>query len=220
MRKEQIEWKDLPHNSQLGHGREGLILKLNDCEAIKVYSPQDVDAAEREYNNSARLKDAGFYVPEPKRLVNVNINRQTVRLPGKCEIMGIGLFKHRGIESVPGLIREYIHGEPYSTKKPKIKDIKGLLGFLDQLHEKGFTFSDGVISDYLSTEQGTALVDCSTLMDESDCRKNFRGGFNSISAFYKRYLINDWKSETQCHHSMGFLLKMFVTDRKALKEYF
>ena len=100
MTRKNIPWNNLPHNYFLGHGVEGLVLQLSSDTCIKVYSPERAHRAEKEFANYRRLHEAGFLVPEAHEIVNVQLDGARVKLPGKCEFMGIGLYTYEGIESV------------------------------------------------------------------------------------------------------------------------
>jgi len=220
----KINWDDLPHNNKIGHGVEGLILKLNDTECIKIYSPYRTSFAEKEFKNYNILRKEEFLVPKPKELVEIYIGKgKEVKLPAKCEIMGILLCPFNDIESVPAIIKEFFPGVPYGKKKPTIKEIKGLLKYLIQLDSKGFTFSDWNITDFISSDKGTALVDCSTLLinNEKFAEENPRGikEFQSMSEMYTEGIINNFVSELEYNcFSSNIRLKYKIARWLAFKD--
>ncbi|PIN74157.1 hypothetical protein COV20_00905 [Candidatus Woesearchaeota archaeon CG10_big_fil_rev_8_21_14_0_10_45_16] len=208
----RIDWDDLPHDDKVGHGREGLVLRLDKRRCVKVYSPERAFRAEDEFNNYGRLRDAGFLVPEAEEFVEVHIGGRRVELPGKCEFMGIGLYHFDDVESVPGIIKEFFPGVPYGRKKPNLKDIRGLIDYLNRLHAEGFTFDDGIAPDFISSDRGTALVDCSTLMDKVECEQRFNDGFEYASPSYQRRIWSDLTSELRYNGFMtlGFDVRLTV----------
>lgn len=208
----RINWDDLPHNEKIGHGREGLVLRLDERRCIKIYSPERAFRAENEFRNYGKLRDAGFLVPEAEEFVEIYVGGRRVELPGKCEIMGIGLYHFDDVESVPGIVKEFFPGVPYGRKKPTIKDLRGLIDYLDKLHTEGFTFDDGIAPDFISSDRGTALVDCSTLMDKAESEQRFHDGFEYASPAYQERIWSDFRSELRDNRFMtfGFDLRLAV----------
>ena len=207
-----LDWDDLPHDDMVGHGREGLVLRLDKTRCIKIYSPERASIAETEFENYKILRDANLLVPEPEELVKVGIKGRKVKLPGRCELRGIGLYNVSNIESVPGIIKEFFPGAPYGSKRPSIKEISGLIEFLDKLHEAGLTFDDGIAPDFISSRRGTALVDCSTLMDRVQCEEKYCGGFQYASSSYKDKILVDlvYELRQNCRTMFGLDFKLTI----------
>lgn len=199
-----IDWDDLPHSDVVGHGREGLVLQLDERRCIKVYSPDRMYMAEREFENYKQLKNAGFLVPKVDEFIKVHIGGKKVKLPGKCEFRGIGLYQFEGVESVPGIVKEFFPGVPYGRKKPNTKEIRDLINYLGKLHVEGLTFDDGIASDFISSDRGTALIDCSTLMDRTQCEQKYHAGFNYASPAYQRRILSDFTGELRDKKFMTF----------------
>ncbi len=204
--EKRIEWDALPHTDQVGHGREGLVLRLDEKRCIKIYSPERMRRAEKEFENYGTLRKAGFLVPQEHEFVEVHIGGKPVELPGKDEFTGIGLYTFNDIDSVPGIVKEFFPGMPYGRKKPTIKEIKGLITYLRELDAAGLTFEDGISLDFIASTKGTALVDCSTLMHRSQYRKGNFISFEYWSSAYQRRILSDFRHEL--HHN-GFLTAGF-----------
>ena len=205
-----INWEKLPHDQMIGHGREGLVLKLTATDCIKIYSPERAFKAKVEFENYQRLKQAGFLVPQPQDLVEIYIGNRTVKLPGKCEFRGIGLYNFQ-VESVPAIIKEFLLGIPYGRKKPNISEIKSLLDYLYQLQKNGFTFSDGIAPDFIATKIGAGLVDCSSLMNRQESIINYRHTFEEASSSYTRRILTDFSEELEANQlHFGFDLKLWL----------
>ena len=49
-----IHWNDLPTGNIVGFGREGLVLRLNETESIKVYSPERAMFAQQAMYNAEK----------------------------------------------------------------------------------------------------------------------------------------------------------------------
>ncbi|GEM_PF-6420027 len=210
-----INWEDLPHERIVGHGVEGLVLRLGERECIKIYSPKSAHVSSEEFENYKLLRSRGFLVPEPKAYVKIHIGGKKVKLPAKCEARGIGLYTFSDLESVPGIVKEFFPGKPYGTKNPSIREMVGLLNFLGRLHSQGLTFKDGIIEDFISSDKGTALVDCSTLADRSSFGEKSED-FESSSFSYTNRILSDLDSN-ETRGSFGFWLKLNIAKMLAVK---
>ncbi len=159
-----VRWSQLPHEAQVGHGKEGLVLRLNENECIKIYSPQKVDQAGIEYVNASRLIEAGFLVSKPKEIVQVELDTPDVKLPGSfMRSGGIGLYQFPGVTTVPGVVREYIEGEAFGIFTPSWKNLRELGFYVDRLRDNDFTFTEGRCLDYVLSPKGVTLVDAGSL---------------------------------------------------------
>ncbi|MBW2998025.1 hypothetical protein KY321_00670 [Candidatus Woesearchaeota archaeon] len=209
-----INWEELPHENFLGHGIEGLVLRLDDKKCIKIYSPDKENSAEREFFNYYRLRKKGFLVPKPFELVNIYIGGKSVKLPKRDEFMGIGLYTHCDVNCVPAVIKEYFPGTPYGKKKPTINELKGLVNYLNNLHRNNLTFSDGIALDFISSDKRTALVDCSTLMDKEECEDKYSCDFIYISQRYQERILSDLENELTYNRCkpMSFKLKLIMAE--------
>lgn len=207
-----INWNDLPHNNFVGYGIEGLVLRLDERRCIKIYTPWRSHVAQKEFENYQKLREAGFLVPEPEELVEVYIGGQEVKLPGRGEILGLDLYKHKGLESVPGVIKEFFPGVPYGRKKPTINELSHLMKYLRGLESEGLTFLDGIILDFIASDKGTALIDCSTLIDKERCQEQCSAGFIGANIAYQKRIWDSFESELIHNklHTMGFEVRLAI----------
>ncbi len=177
---DRIHWDDLPHQSVVGYGKDGLVLRLNETECIKVYSPERTRIAAEEYKNFNLLLGAGLMVPAPKDIVEVYTCGKTVRLPTRCEFSGIQLTSWNDIVSVPGLIKEFIPGTTYGDKTPSFGEIRNLLAFLLRLRKAGYLLEDNTIGNFIASPKGTALIDCPALGYKTNWNDHWKS-FEAVS---------------------------------------
>lgn len=66
-----------------------------------------------------------------------------------------------------------------------------LLRYLQRLNQEGFVFSDGVAEDFISTNQGAALIDCTSLQSREEVNERYHVSFEEMSGHYSRKIITD-----------------------------
>ena len=210
----KIAWDSLPHDNQVGHGHEGLVLRLNDSECIKIYSPQRTANAETEFGNYQILRDAGLRVPEPIDLVEVVIGGKDVKLPTVCEFFGITLSTFRDVQSVPGIVKTYFPGVVYGTKNPTVRELRDLLDFFQQLRDANYAFHDPALWDFIATPDGAALVDCSDLFDLSNPTKE--GAVPYTSEKFEERVLWDFPQELRNHDCISWTFEWKMLLAKCL----
>jgi len=137
----EIQWSELPQQL-MGYG-PNTVLKLSEEECIIVYNQRTSQNAKTEFQNYQTLHEAGFLVPKSIELVTI-------------------VMEDNNIENVQGLIRELIHGKP-SKDREKISE------YIDRLHEAGFTFRKGVSRDFIESQNGLFLINCSYMLRADNC---------------------------------------------------
>ncbi|RLE46970.1 hypothetical protein DRJ22_00485 [Candidatus Woesearchaeota archaeon] len=202
----QILWDELKNKEIIGHGREGLILKLNETECIKVYTPHYAKHAQEEFENYKILLNNGLFVPQPKNLVEIIIKENEAMLPGHFRGYLTGEFYLQAVtnKKVPAIIKEFIPGNTYGTKKHKGYEIDNLIQFLDDLQKAGYTFELGeaVAKNFVSTKKGTALIDCSNMKTKETLNKWQKNFFEKHASAYKKEVIKDLYKKLQENNNL------------------
>ncbi len=190
----RILWSSLPHNRQVGYGREGLVLQLSETAAIKIYSPNKSYVAVDEIVNSHKLDEDNFLVAKARELVQIEIDTDDARLPKRCEHKGVDLFNVVAGTKVFGVVRDYFPGEAFGMARQTPSDYARLEKYLQRLHNYGFAFQDGICADFIATNGRVALVDTSTLVtiDDFEFDPDF-DKFDKVSAAYRSRVYDSLK---------------------------
>ena len=184
-----------------------IVLRLNETESIKVYSPERAMFAQQAMYNAEKLLGLGFLVPKPKEFVRINLC-YGAKLPKFDYKHGLRLDSVSGsVRSVPAVIKEYFDGDGFGTIKPTFDQLKKLRSYLDRLDENDLSFYEGINLDYIALKDGrVGLVDCTTLVS----RENFdplNGKFDYFDeavSSYEGIVLDSLKQELRNNGHLDF----------------